>query len=321
MRNIHEREIDAPAETVGGLLDQLGGAGDRVWPSPAWVPMRLDRPLGVGADGGHGPVRYHVSAYEPGRRVRFEFHPRTGLVGFHEFTVDQLGVDRCRVRHVLEARPHGVMRVALPLAVRSMHDAVLEDALDNLELAATGSLRSRSVWSPWARVCWHLVEQSGVRSVPVPENADLIRGLYVRPDLEDSWQVALRPGMSSRPQEWTDAIFRRPGPLLRALFVARAGFVRLLGIESEPITEDAFGIVATSEREVLLGSDAGHLDFRASVFVDERAVTVSTVARTHNARGRRYLAAIAPIHPILVRGLLRRAVRTMAMRAMPSGSA
>jgi hypothetical protein len=46
--------------------------------------MRLDRPLGVGASGGRGPIRYAVSDYEAGRRARFRFNPRCGLAGHHE---------------------------------------------------------------------------------------------------------------------------------------------------------------------------------------------------------------------------------------------
>ena len=81
IRNVHERVINAPIESLGALLDGLGQKDDRLWPSQSWPPMVLDRPLAVGADGGHGVIRYYVSEYEPGRRVRFTFRPRTGIIG------------------------------------------------------------------------------------------------------------------------------------------------------------------------------------------------------------------------------------------------
>lgn len=151
MRNAHERSVQAPATTVGGLLDQLAADDDPVWPTPAWPPLVLDRPLGVGADGGHGPIRYRVSEYEPGRRIRFAFHPVVGIRGYHELSVEPAGDDRCVVRHVVSGRLAGRTRLAWPVAVRWLHDALIEDLLDNVELAATGRVARPARWSWWVR--------------------------------------------------------------------------------------------------------------------------------------------------------------------------
>lgn len=159
IRNVHERTIDAPAEEVGRLLDRLGGPADRLWPQ-AWTPMRLDRPLQVGADGGHGSVRYTVTEHVPGRRVRFTFRRETGIEGFHEFEVAPLGQDRCRVRHVLLGRAVGSMRLLAP-AVVVLHDALLEDLFDVAERLTTGTVRTPAAWSPATRL-WH-------RLIEVPE--------------------------------------------------------------------------------------------------------------------------------------------------------
>ena len=107
IRNVHERVINAPIESLGALLDGLGQKDDRLWPSQSWTPMVLDRPLAVGADGGHGVIRYYVSEYEPGRRVRFTFRPRTGIIGAHELSLDTLDDERTRIRHVLIGRARG----------------------------------------------------------------------------------------------------------------------------------------------------------------------------------------------------------------------
>ncbi|TFH53369.1 SRPBCC family protein [Actinomyces viscosus] len=152
IRNVHERVINAPIEPLGALLDGLGQKGDRLWPSRSWPPMVLDRPLALGADGGHGAIRYYVSEYEPGRRVRFAFHPRTGIIGAHELSLDALDDGRTRIRHVLIGRTSGAMRLAFPVMVEPVHDAVVEDLFDNAEREATGLVARPATWSPRVRV-------------------------------------------------------------------------------------------------------------------------------------------------------------------------
>ncbi|WP_315584043.1 SRPBCC family protein [Actinomyces viscosus] len=152
IRNVHERVINAPIEPLGALLDGLGQKGDRLWPSRSWPPMVLDRPLALGADGGHGAIRYYVSEYEPGRRVRFAFHPRTGIIGAHELSLDALDERRTRIRHVLIGRISGAMRLAFPVMVEPVHDAVVEDLFDNAEREATGLVARPATWSPRVRV-------------------------------------------------------------------------------------------------------------------------------------------------------------------------
>ena len=63
-----------------GLLDDIGGPHDALWPSPEWSPMWLDGPPAIGIAGGHGPLRYRVTTYEPGRRIVFTLDARTGAV-------------------------------------------------------------------------------------------------------------------------------------------------------------------------------------------------------------------------------------------------
>ncbi|HEV8630456.1 MAG TPA: SRPBCC family protein, partial [Thermoanaerobaculia bacterium] len=109
------------------------------------------RPLAVGAAGGHGPIRYTVTAYEPGRRVEFTFAPTLRLDGTHTLTVEPDGEGACVVYHVIAARPRGRMRLAWPLMFRCLHDALIEDLLDNAEEALTGRVAARARWSWWVR--------------------------------------------------------------------------------------------------------------------------------------------------------------------------
>ena len=114
--------------------------------------MVLARPLALGADGGHDGIYYYVSEYEPGRRVRFTFHPRTGIIGAHELGLDALDDERSRIRHVLIGRTSGAMRVMFPAAVEPLHDAVIEDLFDNAERETTGTVIRPATWSPRVRV-------------------------------------------------------------------------------------------------------------------------------------------------------------------------
>ena len=150
--NVHERTIEAPAATVGEVLDTLSSPDDRLWPRQAWPPMRFDAPLGVGARGGHAFVRYRVVGYRPGHRVEFAFDPRIGVDGFHAFVVEPLDGRRCVLRHEMHADAHGVAALNWVLVVRALHDACVEDALDCAEHAATGAVARPARWSVGVRV-------------------------------------------------------------------------------------------------------------------------------------------------------------------------
>ena len=153
IHNVHAREIAAPVDVVGEILDTFGSPDDRVWANEIWVaePVVFDRPLGVGAVGGHGQIRYSVIEYEPGRRIVFEFSPGGGLSGTHRFELEPLGLDRCRLTHVLETETPRWMRCLVPILI-GWHDAQVETAFDRVELEATGSLEQRTRIPLWLRI-------------------------------------------------------------------------------------------------------------------------------------------------------------------------
>jgi len=151
MRNVHERHFPVPAAKAAPLIDNLASPDDVLWPDDAWPKLRLDRPLGVGAAGGHGPIRYSVTAYEPGRAVEFTFAPTMNVRGTHTFFVEPDGEDACLLCHVMVLRTRGSMLLVWPLVIRWLHDACLEDLLDNAEEALTGRVASPARWSWWVR--------------------------------------------------------------------------------------------------------------------------------------------------------------------------
>ncbi|MFH8976822.1 SRPBCC family protein [Streptomyces sp. NPDC017890] len=139
MLNVHERALPAAPEEVGVLIDSLGSEDDRLWP-PNWPPVRFEGPLAVGVAGGHGPVRYVVSHYVPGRWVRFRFTGPQGFEGFHEFSVEGLDERLTVLRNTLVVRPRGVRWLGWVLIVRPLHDAAFRHSLDCAEWALTGQV-------------------------------------------------------------------------------------------------------------------------------------------------------------------------------------
>ncbi|MEU0506215.1 hypothetical protein [Nocardia sp. NPDC005998] len=130
VRNIHQREYPVPAEQVGALLARAADPNSPVWP-PGWPALVLDRPLGVGADGGHGLIRYRCTEWVPGRRVQFTLAPGSLLTGTHTFDVlDGKWPDSSILRHEIDARLHGMGYILWPVAIRWIHDAMIEAILD-----------------------------------------------------------------------------------------------------------------------------------------------------------------------------------------------
>jgi len=151
-----------------------------------------------------------------------------------------------------------------------------------------------------------------VHAVAVPSTPLLAHALpYV--DWSDAYTVMVPSAPARHPQEWADAVFHSPPFWIRLLFGVREVVVPMVGIERGG--HHVFDTVSWSPTEVLLGTDQGHLGFRASVLVEPGRVVVSTVVEVRNRRGLAYSAVVRRIHPFVVRGMLARAARMMAAPA------
>jgi len=295
MRNVHRRELPVPADVVGPLLDRLGGPDDVLWPSPAWPAMWVDGSLAVGAEAGHDDIRYVVSAYEPGRRVEFTFHRSCGMTGWHALEVHPLGLERSVLRHELLARPDGaLMQVFVPLVIRWLHDAVLEDLLDNAERTVTGSVRRPARWSPWVRLL-RRASRPRTRAVhPVPDAR--VSTALDRVDYTDAFSVSVTPGVTTDAVEWAAAMFR--------------------GMSEMPL-------LAVVDGEAISGADDEHISYRTGVAVrpePERTVVMFvSVVQWHDRRGWLYFQSIRLGHRMMVRMLLRRGA--IRLGSVPSGLA
>lgn len=123
--NIHERKLKPDPKQVGALLDSLASREDRLWPKLMWPRMAFDRPLGVGVNGGHGPIRYFVEKYTPSKSIRFHFSGPKGFNGFHGYEIVAGSKQAIVLRHTLKMSTHRAAILSWPL-VKSGSNPLLE---------------------------------------------------------------------------------------------------------------------------------------------------------------------------------------------------
>ncbi|MBU1566229.1 MAG: SRPBCC family protein [Proteobacteria bacterium] len=166
--NIHERELPATSESVGNLIDSLASRADVLWPWHSWPRMEFDQPLGVGAVGGHGPIRYFVEEYLPGRSITFRFTGPKGFDGFHGFSIVNISEKSVLLRHTLQMITHGPAILSWPLIFRPLHDALLEDSLAYAQ-ASLGQTPQMHAWSSWVKLLRWLVSGGKTRPQVTPK--------------------------------------------------------------------------------------------------------------------------------------------------------
>ncbi len=154
VKNIHERRVLSDSETTFQVFESLATKKDRLWPKHAWPVIRLDAPKENLGRGGHGPIRYKVIEHKPGTRTTFVFENEKlsrGLVGVHYFELVDEGKGVFLARHVIDVDLQGLAIILWPIFIRPMHDALLEDALDNFERETTKKLINQNNYSFWVK--------------------------------------------------------------------------------------------------------------------------------------------------------------------------
>jgi hypothetical protein len=176
--NIHQREFRSDPNRVGALIDSLASSKDGLWPKRLWPPMKLDLSPGIGASGGHGPVKYVVEEYCPGQSIRFRFLAPKGFDGFHSFELVSIDDRSAGLRHTLKMKTHGWAVLSWLIFFRPMHDALLEDAFAVAE-ASLGLEPRIKPWSPCVKFLrWSIMrgrarkQATGLKNVNrLPESA------------------------------------------------------------------------------------------------------------------------------------------------------
>jgi hypothetical protein len=144
--NVHHRAVRASEDQAGKLLDTLSSPTDAVWPSEFWPKMKLNGPLAEGAAGGHGPIRYIVQEYRPGRCAKFQFTGPRGFNGWHALEVQGSAQQGAKLVHTIKMNTTGMAIFLWPVVFRPLHDALLEDALSKAQ-ASLGERPQKNKWS------------------------------------------------------------------------------------------------------------------------------------------------------------------------------
>ena len=169
-----------------------------------------------------------------------------------------------------------------------------------------------------------LLRPRAVRAVEPPATSALAT-VYGEATFVDAFAIELE---GPRPHDLGALAMRalgRSGPALRTALGLRDAAVSLFGLKT---TRDIrarlladggdrigfFPVISRTEREIILGEDDAHLDFRLSLSIQPAAggatddLVATTVVHCNNGLGRIYLAAIMPGHKIVARSALRKAV-------------
>jgi hypothetical protein len=99
-------------------------------------------------------------------------------------------------------------------------------------------------------------------------------------------------------------------PWVKWLLALRNLLVRPFGLRTgaAPDTPSVaiFPVCKDDERELVLGLDDRHLDFRIGLIRDAGRIYMSTWVRPHNIWGRSYLSVVMPFHVLISRRIVAR---------------
>jgi Protein of unknown function (DUF2867) len=168
-----------------------------------------------------------------------------------------------------------------------------------------------------------------VSEVPIPSSSAILTVLK-QVHFSDAYEASIaRPNIDA--QGAYAAIFGPKPGWITLLLRLRGVFANIVGLKHPVITEvgaidpgegrrpyrvgdrvGLFGVQSISAKELILGVDDRHLNFRVSVLRslqnDTEKVTITTVVELNNGLGRVYLFVIKPFHKLIVRAILQDAL-------------
>lgn len=144
-------------------------------------------------------------------------------------------------------------------------------------------------------------------ALPEADWADCFEMLVSGPPL--SAETVARQAFERMPS-WVDGLMRIRNILVRPFGLKRDS----AEIPAEMARVGFFPVISQTDRELVLGFDDSHLDFRIVVRAEPAGAALTrasmmTLIRRHNLLGKAYLAAIMPFHRLIVRRSLGRVGR------------
>jgi len=148
--NIHQREIDTSKEEFVTLFSTLATSEDKIWPYELWPRMKMNNGLNVGSIGRHGPIHYEIIESNLESHLVFQFQRPIGFHGVHKFEFAEKDANKILLKHTIDIATSGLGTFKWILGIRSLHNALIEDAFDKIENHLTGS-KKKSEWNLYVR--------------------------------------------------------------------------------------------------------------------------------------------------------------------------
>lgn len=157
--NIHNRMINKPISEVAAVLNSLSSDNDQLWPHENWPPMKFDRDLSEGATGGHGPIRYVVTDYKPGKNILFKFIEPSSFKGNHWFELKEKEESKTEITHTISMNVSGSAIISWLIIIRPLHNALIEDSFDKAQLTL-GLEYKRNKWTFWVMLLKSILKRN-----------------------------------------------------------------------------------------------------------------------------------------------------------------
>lgn len=148
--NIHKRIINQAQSELNPIIRTLASKEDKVWPTKNWPRMKLDQGLQEGSKGGHGPIGYFVQEYIPNELIQFKFTKPQNFIGIHQFEIESLSPTQTQITHTIDIETKGLGFLTWSIGVRWLHDALIEDAFDQIENHFSAE-KKQSPWNLWVK--------------------------------------------------------------------------------------------------------------------------------------------------------------------------
>ena len=112
--------------------------------------MKFKTGIQVGTKGGHGPIRYSVEKYNPDEIIQFRFSKPNGFNGVHKYEIKELDKENTEIKHTIDMNTTGKGTLIWTFAIRSLHNALIEDGFDKLENNLSDNRKSTE-WNIWVK--------------------------------------------------------------------------------------------------------------------------------------------------------------------------
>ena len=146
--NIHKRIIAQPKDDISNIFNTLSSSDDQLWPKEKWPPMIFKNGFTIGSIGGHGPIKYSATKYIPGNFIEFTFMEPEEFKGVHRFEIIETEKFSTELKHTIEMTLSTKGLLIWYIAIKWLHDALIEDCLDKAENKFL-TTKKETKWNFW----------------------------------------------------------------------------------------------------------------------------------------------------------------------------